>query len=362
MELDIIEKMCSDLDFNTYSKIKRLLYLLFFTTLYMGDEVTQIFPAVNGFEVLAAKVGLGWLYFSWIIHKDSTKDIRQIKELYKIFLKNYNEMNKTFDLNNPIQIFTMYNYLLNNGYLSKDKKFEYGDENVRDIKSISGTNIFLGNSVCRHISTTLNDILNDYGIEAYNLGVYLGIPKIEFEVVDGASFDREQLLEWANCYLSDENIREVFIDTIKELSSDFDKGIKVKYGICDPDTFMFRFLSNHQISAVFQSGYSYFLDPTNDRIFRRIENDNKVLFSQDSDVSIRNGISDLAINNNLKKYLDFRKKLSLKQPSIDRESEIVLINDTKKICRDNIDIFEQFYNDNKEIYTEVSDMLIKIKK
>ena len=43
-------------------------------------------------------------------------------------------------------------------------------------------------------------------------------------------------------------------------------------------------------------------------------------------------------------------------------AEAKLVNRTKGICKDNLDVFEQFYNENSDIYNEISDKLLSIKK
>lgn len=58
------------------------------------------------------------------------------------------------------------------GYLSKDKKFHFGKDKVKDIMTIQGTNIINGEAVCRHIAQMLKDIYLDYGITSYDISVF----------------------------------------------------------------------------------------------------------------------------------------------------------------------------------------------
>ena len=55
-------------------------------------------------------------------------------------------------------------------------------------------------------------------------------------------------------------------------------------------------------------------------------------------------------------------KLLRPNPSLPIEEEQKLVMDTKLLYGQNVDIFEQFYNDNHEIYNEISNRLVKIKK
>lgn len=128
--------------------------------------------------------------------KNYTKDIIKIRELYQEFIKNYNKLNKAFDLSNPIQIYTMFNYLLYKGYLSKDKEFQFSGKQARDINCLIGTNVIIGQAVCRHISAMLTDILNDYGIESSQLGVYsIGYNiNININIIDKPKYTKEELI------------------------------------------------------------------------------------------------------------------------------------------------------------------------
>ena len=57
-----------------------------------------------------------------------------------------------------------------------------------------------------------------------------------------------------------------------------------------------------------------------------------------------------------------KKMLLNPNPSISIEEEQELVLSTKKLCEQNMDIFEQFYDENIEIYDEISNRLEKIKK
>lgn len=57
-----------------------------------------------------------------------------------------------------------------------------------------------------------------------------------------------------------------------------------------------------------------------------------------------------------------KKMLLNPNPSISIEEEQKLVLGTKKLCEQNIDIFDKFYDDNIEIYDEIANRLLKIKK
>lgn len=52
-----------------------------------------------------------------------TKEVQKIKTLYQEFLSEYVKLNRIFEFQNPIEIYTFYNKMLYDGYLSKNKNF-----------------------------------------------------------------------------------------------------------------------------------------------------------------------------------------------------------------------------------------------
>lgn len=122
----------------------------------------------------------GFIFFSLLSYagmffsnnKYLTKDVKLVRDLYQEFITNYNKLNKLFDLSNPIEIYTMFHYLLYKGYLSVDKNFMFSGKVAKDIEGLFGVDVIAGKGVCRHISSMLVDILNNYGIESGLLSVY----------------------------------------------------------------------------------------------------------------------------------------------------------------------------------------------
>ena len=106
----------------------------------------------------------------------------------QIFLQNYNELINYFNFSNPLEIFTLYDYMLKNGFLSKDREFIYNDKSYKDIAGFYYPEVFSGEAVCRHIADLLNEILNNYGLKSSILGVtasskYTMMPKIVRSII-----------------------------------------------------------------------------------------------------------------------------------------------------------------------------------
>lgn len=117
-----INQILNSIDYSTYKKIQNS-----FGTIGFCSAIVNIFTE---YPLLDKSLDMLYYtsfiaYFSFLLSnaKLHTKDINEIRTLYQQFIKNYNQMNKDFDLKNPIQIHTMFNYLLYEGYLSKGKEF-----------------------------------------------------------------------------------------------------------------------------------------------------------------------------------------------------------------------------------------------
>ena len=98
--------------------------------------------------------------------------VKELTLLYREFLHNYSRLNKLFNFNNPVEIYTMFYYLLFRGYLSSHKTFLKTDLVTTDLHNILGVNVLAGKSACRHNASLLADILENLGFEAYTLTVF----------------------------------------------------------------------------------------------------------------------------------------------------------------------------------------------
>lgn len=291
MENNKFKQLCGSIDYNTYNNIQNILLLSSSSISLTSNLILLQYPILNSSAnalvclSLAAYLGLALSH-----GEDYTSDIKQIRQLYQGFITNYNKLNKVFDLNDPIQIHTMFNYLLYKGYLSVDKNFEFSDNEARDINGLLGTNVITGKAVCRHISAMLTDILNNYGIESSQLGVYLMDYNGNINILDQPKlYKRNQNIELSTELIEDKNILE-------------------------------RKIGNHAITFSVKDDKSYYLDPTQARIYRMKENDKNILYDDEcAKVPIR--LRSSVVLNDSKNYLRMRKRLSRQYPSVTREEE-----------------------------------------
>lgn len=267
------------------------------------------------------------------LHK--TKEGTEILGIYNRFIKNYNELNRTFGFNHPVEVFAMFDYLLHEGYLSKNMEFDFSDENVIDVPKLYGVNIFNGDGVCRHISYLLNDIFNDYGMKGEKISVY------QRKLI---SFDDEQVKSIL------ENAKEILLNKSNDIDVSFFDVVmqKIKESASlEPFNYNRLTRSNHAINYVEYDNIGYYFDPTQSTIYDK--NNNSMYLSDE--IGDRNYI----INRDKKKQF---------LASNNRYDDLLFMRDIVSLCKKNIDIFEKFYKENKELYEEIShkSLILKPKK
>lgn len=361
MQNNKFNQLFNKIDYNTYHNICNALDISIISTC-LTDSILQSQPPIldNSLAVLEISLLLTRVYLSFSNNKNNTKDINEIKILYQQFINNYNDLNKTMSFNEVIQIHTMFNYLLYKGYLSKDKNFKFGTQEAREISAISGANIIMGTGVCRHISSMLTDILNAYGIDASYLGCYTKIFNLNITLLQEQKYSKEELITWINTHIPDKEEKYLTYSII----DNYEKNgffIELSYNLKDDKNPFHRIFGNHAICFAKKDEKSYFLDPTQNRIYRASESNKNTLYDNTNDSIKIKEISSLILNNP-KSYLNLKKKLNEPIIHISPEEEQHLINSTLNICKQNTDIFEQFYNDNSELYSEITNKLTRIKK
>ena len=360
MKNSFFKELCSKVNYNTYDDMQKISFLMSFGITLVNDlMLKEKMFATNYYDYLAGFI-LSYDVFLFVSNgKAYTKDIVQIRNLYDEFIKNYNKLNKIFDLNDPIQIHVMFTYLLYRGYLSCNKEFKFSDNQTKDLNEISGINIITGNGVCRHISTMLTDILNDYGIESSVLGVYLRNYEFKFHYLDEKKYSKEELYKSLRkySYMIDKDYFELIMNLIESTGKD-GKFIEVGLELPKEKNILLKLSGNHAITYAFKDNKSYFLDSTQNRIYRM--NDSMVLCDKKGEAEVK--LVSSTVHNNLKNYLNLRKKVLEKYDSPTIEEEKKMILQTLEICLKNRDIFENFYKDNNELYWDISDRMSKVRK
>ena len=266
MEKNVFSKICGSMNYNTYISLQNALGMSTIG-LTAASKLTYQYPLVsNSIDILVHTILVVYLGMSLTNGKEYTKDVKQIRKLYNYFLNNYNKLNRIFDLSNPIEIYTMFNYLLYKGYLSKNKKFQFSNKQSRNLKGLYGTEVITGEAVCRHISGMLTDILNGYGIESRQLGVYSRDYILNINVIKEQKYTKEELVNWVRMHIIDEQDYESIMKFIDEFVDNKNYNIEISSEMTEDKNILKRKVGNHAISFAFKDGKSYFLDPTQTRI------------------------------------------------------------------------------------------------
>ena len=362
MKNNKFKQFCGVIDYNTYNKIQGILGFSIVGIGLTNDLILLQHPILDSYVDTSVYLSIAaYLWLACSHGRDYTRDIKQIKSLYQKFIANYNKLNKVFDLNDPIQIHTMFNYLLYKGYLSIDKYFEVSKKEARDINGLLGINVITGKAVCRHISAMLTDILNNYGIESNQLGVYsMDRVKIKIKILQQPKYTKEQLFNWVQTHITDELTYSTVMRLIEELVDNRGQSIELSIKMIEDKKILKREIMNHAITFSVKDGKSYYLDPTQTRIYRVSENDKNVIYDEYGRVPIK--LSSSILFNDFKDYLRMREKISQQYPSVTREEEKQMIEQTITDCKNNMDIFEKFYSENSELYSDISSKVLRIKK
>lgn len=329
----IIDKnFWNKIDYNTYIKIRSGAvlgeYAAIIGTLLKNDILVSILVN-SSFMVL-----IPWLYMQDV----KTKDVKEVRELYDIFINNYSELNRVFELSDPLEIHDLFNKMVYGGFLSKDMTFTPTAENSREIRTLKGANICRGLGVCRHLSDILSDILNKTGIESETLaGKCDSIPMtLMFEAA------LYELVEEYRCSLEENS--ESFNKLLDNLSKEsnffpeyFIKNIPLPRG-----------RSNHQITVAQKDNHVYYLDPMNKNVYHSIDESKNLILGGGLVMRLKG----------TKFKLDKYKNLL----PTSKKDEMAAHANVEKIFTDNYDVFAKFYNDNKDIYEEIDAKMMKMSK
>lgn len=267
-----------------------------------------------------AVLGAGWMEFI-------TKEHNLIEEKYKNIIHNISSLFKTVEVSdNPVKSFALYVYLYRNGYLSCNHKFCYGFS-CKDFARLTGADVITGKAVCRGISSMFTDICKENGMDASNVPV-----KVNPKRFNG-------LQELCPTDLRSENVNS-FEEIFPKISP-------------------YIPLGNHVTTHLAHNGIKYDFDPTND-IFLT-EKNGRLYISDSSKYYISHdrifGFIPLLLG---QFSFDIRCGLGIKDtnlPTIGHDEYVRLYRESLDMIKNNLDLFEKFYNDNKETYLDMASTL-----
>lgn len=355
MEKSII----GNIDSKTFNTIGRIASIIPSTILVSDIVLSYYYPDIH--YIMTAGVfltGFGGMYFNMSDLKNYTSDVKETMILYNEFLNNYNKLNKMFDFNDPTQVYTLYTYLYKNGFLSKDKQFVFDNERkYNNITACMGCDVINGSGVCRNISAMLVDILNNYGMSSLNLGVYQNGYFVAYDKSLLKGYTKEELIEQAKKLIVDEDRLDIVIKEINE----FEEPVHKKILLCDDLDFLnpTKLTGNHAITFTYHNGKKYFMDPTQETTYRMSMRD-KALYDKYERLKIKSSTSKF-LSHDKNCYKEIGGKIFEDVPMISREEEKQIILGVRDIIKNNGDLLESFYSENKELYDEISESVLKLK-
>lgn len=238
------------------------------------------------------------------------KQLMDLENIYDVILDNYVNLNNLFGFSSPIEVYSFFQYLIQNGYLSLNKVFKAKDGKVFDFfinNHLSGLNIFNGAGVCRHTSRLLSDVFNRLGFEG----------------------DMVYCFSYTN-----------FDDKIKKIVNKYIDSVYIN-GVMQTFTFKpFDIVINHVITKC-EADYNYYFDPTNKTILVPKNKNNQVLTYKNK--------YNVLIPYNRNIYSDY-------------DGFLFNLEYISKICEQNIDFLEGFYDNNSTFYEEINSKIKVLSK
>ena len=264
--------------------------------------------------------------------KEDTKKM-DFYEPYLNIIKKTSDLIKESNVSGPLQSSVLFEYLLWNGYLSKDNNLVFSTSDRILNLGLPGADIVRGKSVCLNNAMMLNEVLRESGFESYILGcnVDTSLPKINLEYRP--------------------NI---------ERNVDEKTGLKYKVLSSIAKVTPIKHVGNHAFTLINYDGKYVICDPTN---LTFLENNGlfKANFvGADTEVVIKPWV----IFHNKIKHEDFHK---LFNKLLEQSDESVLSLEkvrnfseyVMEVCEESKPLFKDFHEDIKEDINIVANTLVK---
>lgn len=255
----------------------------------------------------------------------TTEDYKQIKNLYNNIITNLANFLKEQNITDPVEIFTVYQFMYRNGYLSYNHNFNY-DIDMKDLSKLNGVDVVRGTGVCRSISSFLTDLYKEMGYDSCNLLVNANRTVLN-------NIDRQgNYPKWK----------------INKKTSGFVKTISKLSGVIP--------MSNHLITLVEKDGKTYVFDPTNDAFLIKGKN-NELILPHQKDGRMKISYFVNCVHKILGQTGALKSKTQIEEhlqnPTIDYETYTEIYKNTLIYIRNNISLFQQFYENNNSLYLEL---------
>lgn len=252
-----------------------------------------------------------------------TKEYKEIENLYNEVIKNTVNLMKECGVEDPIEVFAMYVYMYRHGYLSHNKEYNYSTK-MKDFSGLQGLDMIRGLGVCRSAAGLYRDICDEMGMNASVI-----------------------MVNAKNAIHSIEKLCDKDKPEADDKTKKFVKSVVMLTKVLP--------ISNHAITTVEKDGINYVLDPMNDG-FLYMNDNNKLVVANNKDYYMKLNMLTTQFSRLVYGFKTAKTKQLYEQlysPSIKYNDYKNTYLDVLNYCKSNIDIFEEFYKENKEIYSEI---------
>lgn len=341
-----IFKPLNAIDYKTYKLISKYDAYVAYGML-AGAVYTENFP-------LFLCGGLSYcldLYLSTYKSLYNVKEIHELDLLLQEFLLSYSKLDKTFSLENPIEIMLLYTYLLKNGYLSFQKKHESFSDSI-DYVALNNYQVLAGEFKCRHIAALLQRILS---FENISSSVLITHHSLSLDLDEDVAEEIKLVIRFLEeeDYTPEEfNKINAFVEKLWREGKIKDSEIHLSENVK---------MGNHAITAAKYNGKNYYLDSTNEVILYKRVLDGVNVLTNGLNLSVpfvsfwsrysyaRRGET----LSEVKRYLDGVGSIY--------EEEMAAQEKVTNIYQNNQDILEDFYRGNEPLYEEMTEQLVRVR-
>lgn len=265
-------------------------------------------------------------------NKERQDNIKAISNVYCNIVEPYDKIIKDIkniliarNITSPMDIFSIYNKLLWEGYFSIGGEYSYDNENLKDVPFNEGADIITGNGVCRQNAQMLSKLFNEFGYNSFPVNVY---------VDEKLNVDKQK------------NVCRN-IGNYEEKNDGFSAVLSETYG-------------NHQVVLLVDKNDINFFDPTNLCVYKLDDNNELTVINGEGKVKFL-PTSDFYLNGVDLNMLSTIIKIKL------RNNKDFLSEDEINTSFDNMDslyeknkkYFEDFHNNEKATMNELNDALKK---
>lgn len=253
-----------------------------------------------------------------------TDDYKELEKLYKEVIKNTANLMNENAIVDPISVFATYMYMYRNGYLSVNREYNYSTK-MKDFGNLQGIDVIRGLGVCRSVASMHSDICTELGMSSSVIAVNA----------------KDAISHIEKLCPKDKPIPEETAKKFVQIVNAFTKVVPT---------------ANHAITTVEKNGINYILDPMNDGFLYMGEN-NKLHVSNNEEYFMKLNLhvtqmNRIILNSKIKKLKELKEQLT--KPSIEYEKYKYNYQIAVQTCQYNQNIFEKFYQDNKELYKEIT--------